>query len=252
MRHLFKVKTPPSNLKYTSAPSINEVIMKHISGMISSGELKAGDRLLPERRMAEMLGVSRTAVRETLAKLVSLGVIEITPKKGAYIRELDLGSLIGPLAFMLIREESSLVNLMEVRLILETRISKLAAERATKSDIARLEFDAQQVIEDIEKDNDARESDTRFHMTLAKAAHNDLIFNIMSLLSGLMREPYGPARASMLKGRYSKLLGEQHVKIARAVAARKGTEADRLTAEHLKLARKEMLRFLKGNEELPD
>ena len=238
----------PSNLKYISSPSLNERIMKHINQKISTGELKPGDRLLPERRMAEMLGVSRTAVRETFAKLVSLGVVEITPKKGAYVREVDLGSLVDPLAFMLIREEKSLINLMEIRLILETKIAKLAAERSTRSDITKLNYEAQRVLENIEQGSDASYSDTRFHMTLAKSTHNDLIFNIMSLLSGLMRETYGPARASMLKGKYSKDLGEQHIRIARAVAARKGTEAERLTSEHLKLAKKEMVRFLRQKE----
>ena len=90
---------------------------------------------------------------------------------------------------------------------------------------------------------DVSESDTEFHLSLAMVTHNELLFSVMSMLSGLMREAYGPARRSIMKGPNASLYGQTHLSICEAIEAGRGDEAERLMVEHIKLAKKETMQF---------
>jgi GntR family transcriptional repressor for pyruvate dehydrogenase complex len=229
------------DLRRDKKPSLREEIVRQVSEMITNGRLIPGDRLLSERQLAEILGVSRTAIRESLAKLASMGIIEVKPGEGAYVKQFSLAALVEPLATALLGEREAVEQLLEVRSILESKAVLLASKRANSQDIARLKWHALRVIEDINGGSEASETDTEFHLTLAVATHNKLLVNIMSMLSGLMRETYNPARKKILSGPNAKLYGEHHLRICEAIAARRGKEAEQLMLEHLELARREAL-----------
>ena len=69
---------------------IYEEIVRQVKAMIAEGRLKGGDRLPPERDLAEKFVVSRTSVREALRALESLGLVEIRPGEGTFIREMSV------------------------------------------------------------------------------------------------------------------------------------------------------------------
>lgn len=227
-------------LKRKKKPSLREEIVRQISEMISSGRLTPGDQLLSERQLVEILGVSRTAIREALAKLASMGIIEVRPGEGTYVKEFSLDALVEPLATALLGEREAVEQLIEVRSILESKIVVLATERATKEDIARLKWHALRVIEAANAEPEASVTDTEFHLSLADATHNKLLVNTMSMLSGLMKETYDPARKKMLRGPNAKLFGEQHLRICEAIESRRGKEAEQIMLEHLELVRQEL------------
>lgn len=231
-------------LKRDRRPRLHEAVVRQIRELIRTGELAPGDQLLPERQLAEVLGVSRTAIREALAALASMGLIEVRPGGGTYVRETGLDALVEPLATVLLRERESVEHLMEVRRILEVQVVALAAERATPQDIVRIRRDARRVEEDVASAVEASESDTSFHLGLAEATHNPLLVNIMSMLAGLMREAYGPVRRHMLLGPNSRQYIEQHAQICGALASGQVREAQEAMSAHLELAESEALRFL--------
>ncbi|RYD02051.1 hypothetical protein N752_26735 [Desulforamulus aquiferis] len=74
--------------KPIKAKKIYEEIVEQIKGMITSGELNAGDKLVPERELAERLQVGRSAVREAYRALEAIGLIEIRPGEGTFVREM--------------------------------------------------------------------------------------------------------------------------------------------------------------------
>ncbi len=234
-----------SRLKRSPRPRIYEQIVQQIREMIHSGKLAPGDRLLPERQLSQALGVSRTAVREALSRLASVGLIEIKPGGGASVKEVTLDAVIEPLAAILLKEREAVTQLMEVRSILESKAVLIAAQRATPQDVARLNWCAHRVIEDIRAGQDATESDIEFHLSIAKATHNDLLVSITAMMSGLLREAYGPFRERMLQGPNAVTYGEQHLRISEVIAAGRGEEAEDLLRAHLDLARKEMAEFVK-------
>src|ERR1051326_3600983 len=83
---------------------IYEEIVRQIKTMISEGRLKSGDQLPPERDLAEKFVVSRTSVREALRALESVGLIEIRPGEGAFVKEVSVEALVEPLALVLDRK----------------------------------------------------------------------------------------------------------------------------------------------------
>ena len=115
---------------------IYEEIVRQIKAMIAEGRLKSGDQLPPERDLAEKFLVSRTSVREALRALESLGLIEIRPGEGTFVREVSVESLIQPLALVMASQREAMSELFEARRLLEPLIAGLAATRATRAGVS--------------------------------------------------------------------------------------------------------------------
>ena len=114
---------------------IYEEIVRQIKSMITEGRLKSGDQLPPERDLAEKFLVSRTSVREALRALEPLGLVEIRPGEGTFVREVSIESLIQPLALVMVSQREAIGELFEARRLLEPMIAGLAASRATRDDL---------------------------------------------------------------------------------------------------------------------
>lgn len=224
-------------------------IVAQIRQLIQEGSLAPGDQLLPERQLAEKLGVSRSALREALSALDSMGLIEITPGGGAYIKKISVESIVEPLASIMLKEKESVLELLEARKILEVENVKLAAERASKSDLYQIREAAIEMYNDVTNNRDADESDISFHLAIARATQNSVLFNIMTMLSGLMKEAYGPTRKELLKGPI-KTWCDQNFEIYEAIKNKEAELAARLIEDHLQHAINETKRLI--NDENTD
>lgn len=199
---------------------------------------------MPERKLAERLGVSRTAIREALTALDTMGFIEITPGGGSYVKEIDIENVIEPLAIIMLKEKENVLELLEAREILETEIIKLAAKRATSSDISRVYRAAKEMENDAKNNQDADNSDVSFHLEIAMSSHNDVLYNIMNMLAKLMKEVYGPSRKKMLSNKEKvQVFCDQHSDMCKAIADGDSKQAARIVKEHLRIAREELLKM---------
>jgi DNA-binding FadR family transcriptional regulator len=164
-----------------------EDILLQIEDAIHEGRLQVGDRLPPERELAEIFQVSRASVREALRVLEVLGVVTARQGTGA-----DSGSIVSandasPLSGLLRLHASlrrmPLTDLVEVREALETLTSRKAAERAGAPEVETLRG----IIEDMrhcESPEDFLTLDTQFHMTVAQMSGNALA----PLMMGALRD----------------------------------------------------------------
>src|SRR5947208_12339953 len=118
---------------------IYEEIVRQVKQMITEGRLKSGDQLPPERDLAEKFVVSRTSVREALRALESLGLIEIRPGEGTFVREVSIESLIEPLALVMASQREAIGELFEARRMIEPIIAGMAAPRATRDEVQERE-----------------------------------------------------------------------------------------------------------------
>src|SRR2546430_9607739 len=118
---------------------ISEAIVRQVKAMIAEGRLKSGDQLPPERDLAQKFVVSRTSVREALRALESLGLIEIRPGEGTFVRGVSVESLIEPLALAMLSHREAIGELFEARRLLDPAIAALAARRATPEELAEME-----------------------------------------------------------------------------------------------------------------
>ena len=143
---------------------IYEEIVRQVKQMIAEGRLKSGDQLPPERDLAEKFVVSRTSVREALRALESLGLIEIRPGEGTFIREVSVEALIEPLALVMASQRGAIAELFEARRLLEPAIAALAAG------------------------NTGLAQDAAFHAAIGVAAHNAAITRIAHAIMDLLTQ----------------------------------------------------------------
>jgi len=157
-------------------------VANQIQQLIKDGELVPGDQLLPERELAEQIGVSRTSVRQSLAVLDGMGVIEITPRDGAYVRRKNLEDAVKPLTHVLFQERNQVCHLFEVRQIIENQAVLLAAMRRDAVDLQRLRNLNRQFEADLMNGDYAFEANTKFHLAIVGAAKNPILTEIMCTL----------------------------------------------------------------------
>jgi GntR family transcriptional repressor for pyruvate dehydrogenase complex len=162
--------------------STPEIIINEIIQYVRSGELKPGDKLPTEREMSLMFGVGRSSIREAVKGLVLSGYLESAQGKGTFVKkDIPLTDVtLSDLQNALTAER--IVELMELREILECNAAKLAAQRANAEDIQRIHEALEQMQAcqaDIKKFYDP---DFDFHMAVAEAAHNEMICEMMRLI----------------------------------------------------------------------
>ena len=116
----------------------DEAILK-IKEMILSGELKPGDRLPPEKELGEALGLSRSSLREAVKALEIIRVLDVRRGDGTYVTSLSPSLLLDALSFVVdVHQDDSVLELFEVRRILEPAAAALATPAITAADIAHL------------------------------------------------------------------------------------------------------------------
>ena len=167
---------------------IYQEIVRQVKGMIAEGRLKSGDQLPPERDLAEKFVVSRTSVREALRALESLGLVEIRPGEGTFVREVSVESLIEPLALVMLSQREAIGELFEARRLIEPALAALAARRATPEDVQEMERILEAQAKEVAAGRTGLEQDAQFHSAIGAAAHNRAITRIAHAVMDLLRQ----------------------------------------------------------------
>jgi GntR family transcriptional regulator, transcriptional repressor for pyruvate dehydrogenase complex len=212
--------------------ALSERITSRISDAIIGGELKPGDRLPPERQLAEQFGVSRTVVRDAVKTLSGRGIVQVRRGAGIFVATVEetvMGRL-GELADVLPLRGAGLRDLFDVRKVLEAQGAEWAARRGSAHHIERL----REIVEDAyrrSEDLDAlSRRDAQFHVAIAEASQNLVLVRVMltllDLLEAARRESLSiPGRAKMSLG--------QPEGILRAIEDREPRKARDAMLEHL-------------------
>ncbi|UXY25197.1 FadR/GntR family transcriptional regulator [Streptomyces sp. HUAS TT20] len=217
----------------------HELVLERIEERVLAGELKAGDRLPPERELAPVLGVSRSALREALRVLETVGVLVAQtgrgPDSGARIvRNPDdaLGQLLR-LHFAL--GSYSLQDVLEARVVLERSSFEAAAERASAEDLSEVEALLERMQEPGVGITVFNDLDTKFHVAIARTSGNQLT----STLTSAVRESVRPLILQALESTEdwpatADALNREHAGLLRLVRAGKGLEAADLVEKHIR------------------
>ena len=124
-------------LKPLGRESVSSAVMDQIVNYLLTGELKPGDKLPTEKEFAQQLGVGRNSVREAIKMLSSIGVVEIKRGAGMFIAKTMSSSILNPLILSLVFEQGASVELLELRLLLDTGVAEMAIQKASDQDIDR-------------------------------------------------------------------------------------------------------------------
>ena len=172
-----------NNFSEIRLESPTEIIMNQIKGLITSGQLQPGDKLPPERKLAEKLGVGRSQVREAIRKLEFYGILKTLPQNGTMVSGIGITALEGLITDVLKLENSDFASLVETRVILEQQTAFFAAERRTREDIANIQRTLDAYTEKVEDGQQAIEEDLMFHLAIAEASKNSVLKSLMLIIT---------------------------------------------------------------------
>jgi GntR family transcriptional regulator, transcriptional repressor for pyruvate dehydrogenase complex len=221
-----------------------EEIVEQIKELITEGKLKPGDKLLAERELAEQFQVSRASVREAIRTLELLGVIDIRPGEGTFVRGSGADDIIRPLAMFLAMERASLFDMYEMRRIFETATAGLAAERASVEEIDQISAAVQNMRERLNvKDSEkGEEFDVAFHYAVAEATHNNLLIKLFKTVSEEFHNANSVARRQLYlnKPQNAQILIDQHAAIYEGIRSHSSEAASKAMLDHLTFAEREL------------
>ena len=167
---------------------LHEEIAQQIQELVWDGSLKHGDRLPPERELAERLQVSRSSLREAMRALELQGLVVSRPGAGTFINTERLDSVVSIIASCLMDSGEMLKDVFEMRRLLEPGIAALAAERATEEDIEHMEATLVEQAHQIDRGESGVEGDSAFHFAIAQATHNSALIKVVMAVADTLRE----------------------------------------------------------------
>lgn len=205
---------------------LSDRIAELLHTRVQQGHWRAGERLPPERQLAEELGVSRPSLREAIQKLVSQGVLESRRSDGTYVQQRKQAFLLPgtfePLATLLVQDPEYRYDVLEARAALEASTAALAAQRATPTDKERIRRCFEVMVEHQRSGNldlSAR-ADAQFHLAIAEASHNVVLLRVMHSLFELVLSTVVQSRRTMFTLATRETVGqltEQHEALMLAI-----------------------------------
>ncbi|HEY8369082.1 MAG TPA: FadR/GntR family transcriptional regulator [Thermodesulfobacteriota bacterium] len=215
-----------------------EEIFQFFKSQLVSGVLRPGDRLLSERELATRLGVSRTSLREVMRAMALLGVVEIRPGQGTFVRSPDVGVLRDFFGVMLAMQPTVYEHVLEARIAIECHAIRLACTNARPEDEARLHLALDRILETVEDPDVGADADFEFHAAIVQASRNAVLLFVYEAIETLLRRSHHERRAAII-GRPDVLvtLGEAHRRVLDAILGRDPDRAEAVLREHFDLAR---------------
>ena len=221
-------------------------VAHRLGARIVNGELAPGITLPNEADLCAELGVSRTVVREAMKVLASKSLVEVRPRTGTRVRPRSewqaLDHDVLTWQFSSDSAAGAVIDLLEMRLIVEPAAARLAASRASRADLERLRLACQQM-EQAEGDTEASiQPDVAFHLTVLEAAGNAFL----RPLGGLMQTALGASfrLSSGDEPAYRRTL-QQHTAVYRAIAAGDAQAAEQAMHELLSRTSGDLLAALR-------
>jgi GntR family transcriptional regulator, transcriptional repressor for pyruvate dehydrogenase complex len=214
-------------LRPLTRPRLYEQVVEQLRQHVAARGLKAGDRLPPERELAERLGVSRASIKQAIVVLEVQGLVDVRHGGGTYLRRDTLNS--EPVDHLVDRRRR-LPDVLDARDALETKLAALAAERRTPEDLAAIDAALADMRAQIDRGEPGEEGDRRFHEAVTAAAHSALLTEFMRQIA----DPIAESRRESLRqpGRPQRSLA-QHERIAEAIRAGDARGATRAMHRHV-------------------
>lgn len=217
-----------SPLRPIRRSALYEEVVDRLREFIDVQKLQPGDRLMPERELAEQLGVSRTSVRQALTALRVLGMVDVRPGDGVYVTSTE--DIVPSLALEVLESEADHPMIWEVREAVESQAARLAARRRTQAELDRMAAALEAMEESVAAGGEGVLGDRHFHEAILDASHNPLLQRLFAQLADAIDKT---SQGSLgLKGQPPISL-EAHKGIYEAIAAGSEQLAGERMREHL-------------------
>lgn len=204
------------NLKIEGFKPLREIVFENLREAILEGKLEPGQRMM-EIQLAEQLGVSRTPVREAIRKLELEGLVIMIPRKGAYVADVSI---------------KDIMEVLEIRVVIEGLAASLAVERMTDEELDELEMLFYQFKQCYQKDDieGMIQKDVEFHERIFASARNN---KLMQISQGLSEQIYRFRVTYISEYNKAKELVEEHQAILEALAQRNAEKVYEYATKHI-------------------
>lgn len=228
---------------------VSDQISEQIKSSILAGEFAPGDKLPPERELAEMFGVSRPSVREAINMLSASGFVSSYQGGGTVVKSIIETAAATPLSELIRREQDRALDVIEVRKGVEAWTSWYAAQRALPDDIRRMEEIIEGMRINLEAMTPSENLDANFHILIAKATHNIVWLHLMQTIFDAMKEfQQSVWRAVYLTEDDHKRLYQHHRSIFEAIRFKNPEVAREAMIVHLDYAEQRSSIYLSQNK----
>ncbi len=167
----------------TDKRRIYQDVVHYINTLIKKGRLGPGDKLPPERKLADDLNVSRNSVREAIRVLSENGILTSRQGAGTFISSRDRASLIATLADAMQEQQERLQDIFEFRRVIEPQIAALAARHISPEQLEQLKALIREQEQEIADGHAEGDHDARFHSLVAAASGNHVFKEVMDVLN---------------------------------------------------------------------
>jgi GntR family transcriptional repressor for pyruvate dehydrogenase complex len=216
---------------------IYEEIARQIEKMITD-KLKTGDRLPPERQLADMFGVSRSSIRDAIRTLEMSGLVEARQGLGTVVREPSADAVVNPLTQVLVRKRKLVGELLDVRKMIEPPLAARAAVHATSDEVAEMDNILRRQEEKLRGGELAIEEDNEFHYAIALAADNSVVLKVLDVLMDLLRDTR--ERSLQVEGRPERSIAD-HRDILDSIRRQDAAGAEAAMRRHIEAVEKMVL-----------
>jgi GntR family transcriptional repressor for pyruvate dehydrogenase complex len=208
-------------------------VVDYIRALIENGTLQPGDKIPPEREFAQTLKISRASLRTGIGYLAAMGVMKIRHGVGTFVA--DGPPEFGKASLGLMGALHGFQNwqMFEARIILESNIAALAAERGKDEHYTALAEEIAEMFAAMKSPSDVLIHDLLFHRIVSQASGNPILASVIETITSAL---YEKRRKTVERSIDMRESAEMHREIYRAIRARKPEEARKLMEEHLRMA----------------
>jgi len=208
-------------------------VVNHVRSMIENGTLQPGDQIPPEREFARTLSISRASLRTGIGYLAAMGVMKIKHGVGTFVADgpPDFGT--ASLSLMGALHGFQSWQMFEARIILESNLAALAAERGKEEHFAAMAEEVAEMFAALNNPADYLIHDVLFHRVIAQASGNPILAALMETITSAL---YDERRKTAERSRDLKESADLHREIYRAIRSRNAAEARAVMERHLTMA----------------
>lgn len=180
-------------MSYLKRLPLQSEIIQYIKQYIDDNNLKSGDRLPSQAELMELIGVSRSSIREAIKTLEAKDILEVKNGKGIFVKDESANTISAQIE--LGKEKETILELLEARKILEREIIHLVIQNATEEELDEIEKILKVIMDKYNRGEKQNIEDRQFHLAIYNACHNrimnQLILSIDNLLKKLWEFPLG-------------------------------------------------------------
>ena len=211
---------------------LSDEVYRQLVSLISSGELKPGDKIPSERELAADMGISRQSIREALNRAEVMRLIEVRQGEGSFILSSVNESLKPPLSLIMEKEVERIFDFLEIRKLVEGWCAEKAAVEATADELENMQEILDKMKKVAAKDKQWEAMDLALHLSFAKATHNVIAVHIMEALKSNFR-PFFKFAKSMPSSERIDVLWQHHYEIFSAIKQKDPVTAKKKVIAHL-------------------